>query len=153
MINVLESWVRTRFFIRSSDCQNARKESPSHLPGSGDFWLGNSPKGGCPNTASLPCPNRRTEKRHYRVSGLMDTCCLLAWHRGLWRCPELILLDAALLPHTEQCCSTNPARTSQGPAYLPMGLTGDLIGVAQNFQLHVRLKDPASGRRKIEASQ
>lgn len=40
--------------------------------------------------------------------------------------------------------------TSQRPAYLPVGLTGDFIGVAQNLQLHVRLEDPAAERRETK---
>lgn len=67
-------------------------------------------------------------------------------------CPETVHLDAALWPHTQQGSSPNTARWQRsdkwGPAYLPVGLTGDPIGVAQNLQLHVRLKDPAAGREK-----
>ena len=40
--------------------------------------------------------------------------------------------------------------TSQHPAYLPVCLTGDFIGVAQNLQLHVRLEDPAAERRETK---
>ena len=40
--------------------------------------------------------------------------------------------------------------TSQRPAYLPVGLTGDFIGVAQNLQLHVRLEDSAAERRETK---
>lgn len=40
-----------------------------------------------------------------------------------------------------------PAQLQQRPAYLPVGLAGDSIGVTQNLQLHVRLKDPALERK------
>lgn len=139
-----------RFFQRTWDYQKARKESPA-FPPSGDFWLGNSLKGGRLKNLCVLALSPLEDRKEPSPRVWPDATLAACWHGAeAWRCPELVLLDAALLPHTEQYCSTNPARTSRGPAYLPMGLTGDLIGVAQNFQLHVRLKDPASGNRKIK---
>ena len=78
------------------------------------------------------------------------TSCLLAWPGDQCH-PETVHLNTPLLAHTEQGCFPGPpgmaGPTSQRPSYLPVGLTGDFIGVAQNLQLHVRLEDPAAERR------
>lgn len=91
------------------------------------------------------------------------TSCLLAWpgdqchsrHSPLHLVhPPLVHLHTPLSAHTEQGCFPGPPGmadpTSQRPAYLLVGLTGDFIGVAQNLQLHVRLEDPAAERRETK---
>lgn len=101
---------------------------------------------------SLPPRGKREEPS--RVSAGRDTCCLFMGHLGL-KLPKTTHPNGALLPHSEQRHSPTPATstpTSLCPTYLPVGLTGDSVGVTQNLQLHVRFKDPASERTKWQVS-